>query len=632
MSEQIKHECGIAFIRLLKPLEYYRVKYGSWMYGINKIYLLMEKQRNRGQDGAGLVSLKLDMPAGNRYIARARSNSSRPIIETFEMVKRPILQIAERNKELALNPEYAKYNFDFAGQLLLGHLRYGTFGKNNIENVHPEMRENNRKTKNLVLAGNFNLTNVDELFESLQHLGLHPKDYSDTVTILEKIGYRLDEMNDRMIAKYKSEGCDHKQISELIEQHLDLATVLQRASEQWDGGYVIAGMVGHGEAFIMRDPNGIRPVSFYADDEIIVAASERSVIQTVMNVPVERIAEIKPGHALIIKKSGEYSMHQIKEPLERKSCSFERIYFSRGSDSDIYKERKRLGELLTPQILKAIDNDIENAVFSFIPNTAESAFYGMVKGIETHILETKIQQLISKNGTLDKEELKSIVNKRPRVEKIAIKDVKMRTFITDDSGRDDLVEHVYDVTYGTVVPGVDRMVIIDDSIVRGTTLKRSILKILDRLKPREIVVVSSSPQVRYPDCYGIDMAKLTDFIAFQAVIELLRETGKSSLINNVYKKCKEQQHKNRDEIVNHVKELYQQFTDDHISQKIAQILQPGIEAKIKVVFQYVENLHKACPNDLGDWYFTGDYPTPGGNKVVNTAFINYIEGKNLRPY
>jgi amidophosphoribosyltransferase len=632
MSDALKHECGIAFMRLLKPLEYYRIKYGSWMYGINKMYLLMEKQRNRGQDGAGLACLKLDVPAGSRYLARVRSNSSRPIIDTFDMVRRPVETVAERNKDLAMNPEYAKVHFDFAGQLLLGHLRYGTFGKNNIENVHPVMRENNWKTKNLVLAGNFNLTNVDELFEQLQNFGQHPKDYSDTVTILEKIGYRLDEMNEKMVEKYKKEGYNHRQISDLIEENLDLATVLERASENWDGGYVIGGILGHGDAFIMRDPNGIRPASFYVDDEIIIAASERSVIQTVMNVPIDRIHEIAPGHALIVKQNGVFSMPEIRRPLERKSCSFERIYFSRGSDADIYKERKHLGELLTPQILKAIDNDLENAVFSFIPNTAESAFYGMIKGIETHMLDTKIAKIIKGNGKMTDDELRTIINTRPRVEKIAIKDVKLRTFISDDSGRDDLVEHVYDVTYGTVIPGVDKLVIIDDSIVRGTTLKRSILRILDRLSPSEIVVVSSSPQIRYPDCYGIDMARLADFIAFQAVIELLRETGKSSLINDVYRKCKDQQQKHRNEILNHVKELYAPFTDEQISDRIAHILQPGIKAKVRVVFQTVENLHKACPNDTGDWYFTGNYPTPGGNKVVNTAFINYIEGKSARAY
>jgi len=632
MSDVLKHECGIAFIRLLKPLEYYHMKYGSWMYGINKIYLLMEKQRNRGQDGAGLACLKLNVPAGNRYLSRVRSNSSQPIIDAFEMVKHPIETVAERNRELAFNPDYAIKNFDFAGQLLLGHLRYRTFGKNDIENVHPVMRENNWKSKNLVLSGNFNLTNVDELFEQLQSFGQHPKDYSDTVTILEKIGYRLDQMNERMIERYKKEGYNKREISLLIEDNLDLTTVLKRASENWDGGYVIAGMIGHGDAFIMRDPNGIRPASYYADDELIVVASERSVIQTAMNVSADRISEIKPGHALIIKKSGEYIMPEINKPLERKSCSFERIYFSRGSDADIYRERKALGELLTPQILKAIDNDTDNTVFSFIPNTAESAFYGMLKGIETHMLESKIEQIISKRGNLTNDELRKIINARPRVEKIAIKDVKLRTFIADDSGRHDLVEHVYDVTYGTINPGVDKLVIIDDSIVRGTTLRRSILKILDRLSPAEIVVVSSSPQVRYPDCYGIDMAKLTEFIAFQAVISLLRDTGNSSLINEIYRKCKEQQQKNRNEIVNYVKELYDTFTDEQISEQIARILQPGIKSKVKVVYQTVENLHKACPNDTGDWYFTGNYPTPGGNKVVNTAFINYIEGRDVRAY
>ena len=632
MSDALKHECGIAFIRLLKPLEYYRIKYGTWMYGINKMYLLMEKQRNRGQDGAGLACLKLDVSAGSRYLARVRSNSSKPIIETFEMVRKQVELVAERNKDLAINPTYAKENFDFAGQILLGHLRYGTFGRNNIENVHPVMRESNWKSKTLVLAGNFNLTNVAELFEQLKDFGQHPKDYSDTVTILEKIGYRLDEMNELMVEKYKKQGHSHKEISNLIEDNINIAELLTKASENWDGGYAIGGVIGHGDSFIMRDPNGIRPASYYADDEIIVAASERSVIQTVMNVPVDRIHEIKPGHALVIRKNGDLSMPEILPPKERKSCSFERIYFSRGSDADIYSERKKLGELLTPQIINAIDNDLEHSVFSFIPNTAESAFYGMVKGIESHMLEAKIDKIIRGNGSMTDDELRTIINTRPRVEKIAIKDVKLRTFISGDSGRDDLVEHVYDVTYGTIRPNIDKLVIIDDSIVRGTTLKKSILRILDRLSPTEIIVVSSSPQIRYPDCYGIDMARLSDFIAFQAVIELLRDNGLSSLINDVYKKCMDQKNLHRDDMKNFVCELYAPFTDQEISDKIASILQPRINAKIKVVFQTVDNLHKACPNDLGDWYFTGNYPTPGGHKVVNTAFINYIEGKSERAY
>ena len=632
MSDALKHECGIAFIRLLKPLEYYRIKYGTWMYGINKMYLLMEKQRNRGQDGAGLACLKLDVGAGSRYLARVRSNSSKPIIDTFDMVRKQVALVAERNKDLAINPKYAKEHFDFAGQILLGHLRYGTFGRNNIENVHPVMRESNWKSKTLVLAGNFNLTNVDELFEQLKDFGQHPKDYSDTVTILEKIGYRLDEINERMVETYKKQGRSHREISNLIEDNINIAELLTKASENWDGGYAIGGVIGHGDSFIMRDPNGIRPASYYADDEIIVAASERSVIQTVMNVPIERIHEIAPGHALVIRKNGDLSMPEILPQKERKSCSFERIYFSRGSDADIYKERKKLGELLTPQIIEAIDNDLENSVFSFIPNTAETAFYGMIKGIESHMLETKINKIIRGNGSMTDDELREIINTRPRVEKIAIKDVKLRTFISDDSGRDDLVEHVYDVTYGTIRPNIDKLVIIDDSIVRGTTLRKSILRILDRLSPTEIIVVSSSPQIRYPDCYGIDMARLSDFIAFQAVIELLRDNGLSSLINDVYKKCIDQKNLHRDDMKNFVCELYAPFTDQEISNKIAAILQPRIKAKVKVVFQNVENLHKACPNDSGDWYFTGDYPTPGGHKVVNTAFINYIEGKNSRAY
>ncbi|HON17839.1 MAG TPA: amidophosphoribosyltransferase [Salinivirgaceae bacterium] len=632
MSDSIKHECGIVLMRLLKPLEYYHAKYGSWLYGINKIYLMMEKQRNRGQDGAGLACLKLNTAPGHPYLSRVRSNSSHPIIDTFDMVKRPVAELMNTNRDLALDPEYAKHHFDFSGQIFLGHLRYGTFGKNNIENVHPVMRESNWKTKTLVLAGNFNLTNVDELFQQLQDYGQHPKNYSDTVTILEKIGFRLDEQNELLLQQYKAQGFSRRQISQMIEDNLDLPLVLKKASSNWDGGYVIAGVLGYGDSFVMRDPNGIRPVSYYADDEIIVVASERAVIQTVFNVSTKNFHEITPGHALWIRKNGDFRMEEINPPRERRSCSFERIYFSRGSDEQIYAERKHLGELLIPQILEAIDYDLENTVFSFIPNTAESAFYGMIKGIETYMLQTKIEKIIQSNGTLSYNQLRSLINERPRVEKVAIKDVKLRTFITDDNDRNELVEHVYDVTYGTIVPNKDRLVMIDDSIVRGTTLKRSILKILDRLSPKEIIIVSSSPQIRYPDCYGIDMARLSDFIAFQAVIELLRETGKSSLINIVYRKCKEQENKPKDQIINYVKELYEPFSDAEISNKIAQILQPGIKATIKLVFQSVENLHKACPNDRGDWYFTGDYPTPGGNKVVNKAFINYIEGKNVRAY
>jgi amidophosphoribosyltransferase len=631
MSELIKHECGFAFIRLLKPLEYFQAKYGNWMYGINRMYLMMEKQRNRGQDGAGLVSVKLDTLPGTHYINRTRSNSSRPIVDVFDEVRRPINQAQEETPDLLKDSQWAKNNIPFAGELYLGHLRYGTFGKNDIQNVHPVMRENNWKSKNLVVAGNFNLTNVSEMFQQLVDLGQHPKGFSDTVTILEQIGHQLDEENQELFNKFKKEGYNHKQISAEIARSLDLKKILTDASNGWDGGYVISGIIGHGDAFIMRDVNGIRPAWYYADDEIVVSASERAVIQTVMKLPEEKIHPVKPGHAVIVRKNGTWSEEKINEPVKKLSCSFERIYFSRGSDREIYNERKKLGELLVPQIVEAVNNELSDSVFSFIPNTAETAFYGMVKGIETQMFENQLTALSDKNNK-DAESIRNIINTRPRVEKIAIKDVKLRTFITGDDSRDDLVEHVYDITYGTVKEGVDNLVVIDDSIVRGTTLKRSILRILDRLNPKRIVIVSSSPQIRYPDCYGIDMAKLNDFIAFQAAIELLKDRGQYHIINEVYKKCKEQADLPKEKIKNYVRDIYAPFEAQEISDKIAELISGGVNAEVKVVYQTIENLHAAIPNDKGDWYFTGNYPTPGGNKVVNQSFINYIEGKNERAY
>ncbi len=632
MSEQIKHECGIALIRLLKPLEYYQLKYGSWRYGLHKLYLLMEKQHNRGQDGAGLASIKFDIEPGKRYIDRERSNSQASIRDVFDVVNKSFKKY-ESKPELIDDPAWAKQNLPFAAELYLGHLRYGTFGNHSIDYVHPVMRENNWKSRTLVLAGNFNMTNVDELFKKLVDLGQHPKDYSDTVTVLEKIGHFLDEENQQLFRQYKNEGISNKEISNLIAENISIKKTLQESTKDFDGGYAIAGLLGHGDAFVLRDPWGIRPAYYFANDEIVVVASERPVIQTVMNISVDDVNEVKPGHALIIRKDGPISHDEIRIPQTRKSCSFERIYFSRGTDKSIYLERKKLGELLTSKILEAVNFDYQNTVFSFIPNTAETAFYGMVKGVEDYLKKEKKRLILEKGKSITEEELDHIISLRPRVEKVAVKDIKLRTFITQDSGRNDLVGHVYDVTYGIVRNGIDNLVVIDDSIVRGTTLRESILRILDRLKPKMIVVVSSSPQIRYPDCYGIDMAKLGDFVAFKAAIELLKETGQEGIINSVYKNCKAQQYLPKEEVVNYVKDIYRPFTDEQISDKIAKILTPkGMIAEVKIVYQTIENLHIACPNDLGDWYFTGNYPTPGGNRVVNTSFINYIEGRNQRAY
>ncbi len=633
MSELIKHECGVALIRLLQPLEYYQYKYGTWKYGLNKLYLLMEKQHNRGQDGAGVACINFDTAAGTPFISRHRSADDAAINDVFRKISSEFKKPERKHPDRFKDARWAKENLPFAGELYLGHLRYGTYGKNKLDNVHPVMRQNNWKSRNLVLAGNFNLTNVDELFKLLLELGQHPKDFSDTVTVLEKIGHFLDNENQRLFDQFKNEGHSNIEISQLIADHLDIPRILSEASKRWDGGHLIAGLVGHGDAFAFRDPWGIRPGFFYRDDEIVVVASERPVIQTVMNVPSDQVHEIEPGHAVIIKKNGRVSMEKIREPEEKRSCSFERIYFSRGSDKDIYRERKKLGNLLTPDILKAIDHDVDGTVFSFIPNTAETAFYGMIQGVEDYLNAEKKKKLIDKAGKLTPEMIDKIIYHRPRVEKIAVKDVKLRTFIAQDAGREDLVGHVYDITYGTIRQDRDNLVVIDDSIVRGTTLRESILKILDRLGPKRIIVVSSSPQIRYPDCYGIDMAKLSDFVAFQAAIALLKENGMEAVINEVYNKVMEDEGKPREEVRNHVKKIYEPFAYEQISEKIGELLtSKGINAEIKIVYQTVKNLHKACPDHKGDWYFTGNYPTPGGNVVVNRSFLNYIKGENVRAY
>ncbi len=633
MSDSIKHECGIALVRLLKPLEYYKVKYGSWMYGLQKLYLLMEKQHNRGQDGAGAVCLKIGLGAGKKYIHRHRSNKSNPIQLIFNKINGEFSSFSQNNKDLINDPDWAKENLPFAGELYLGHLRYGTYGKHNIELVHPVMRENNWRSRNLVLAGNFNLTNVDELFQILIDVGQNPKDFSDTVTVLENVGHYLDNENQKLFDCYKEQGYSNKEISPLIERNLDTSKVLKNASSKWDGGYAIGGLLGHGDSFIVRDPWSIRPAFYYYDDEIFVVASERPVIQTVMNTSYKEVKEVPQGSVVVVTAMGEISISEVRKPQEKKACSFERIYFSRGSDKDIYRERKKLGQFLVNDILRTVDHDLENTVFSFIPNTAETAFYGMIKGMEDYMNDLKIRKIKEMKSSVSRNELDKIIHLRLRVEKIAVKDVKLRTFIAQDQGREDLVGHVYDITYGTVREGTDNLVIIDDSIVRGTTLKMSIIKILDRLNPKKIIIVSSSPQIRYPDCYGIDMAKLTDFIAFKAAISLLKKNGKENLINTVYQKSKLQEKLPKEEIVNYVKGIYEPFTTDEISNEIACLLKTNdIRAELEIVYQTIENLHKACPENLGDWYFTGDYPTPGGNKVVNTSFINFIEGRNQRAY
>jgi amidophosphoribosyltransferase len=633
MSDNIRHECGIALLRLRKPLEYYFEKYGSWDWGLQKMYLMMEKQHNRGQDGAGIAGIKLNVEPGNRYIFRQRSNKVNPIKEIFGLIYEDIDKISRAHKQEFKDPRFIKENVPFACDIYMGHLRYGTYGNYNIDYVHPVSRENNWKSRTLVLAGNFNLTNVGELFNSLVELGQTPVDFSDTVTILENIGHRLDEENERVFRYFKEQGYSKREITPMIETNLDLGTVLRKASRNWDGGYVMTGMVGHGDAFVIRDPAGIRPAFYYIDEEVVVVASERPVIQTIFNVRTDNVLELPPASAFIIKVSGEPYIEQIRDETELRKCSFERIYFSRGTDKTIYKERKKLGELLTGRVLKAIDYDIDNTVFSYIPNTAESAYYGLVRGVENYVNQSKTDAIIANRETLTRDELEKIINRRPRVEKIAVKDAKLRTFITEDSSRDDLVGHVYDVTYGVIKRSIDNLVVIDDSIVRGTTLKKSIIKILDRLDPKKIVVVSSSPQLRYPDCYGIDMARLGDLIAFKAAVELLKDNGNESLLREIYEEAKSEILKPVGEIRNLVKEIYKPFCTELISNKISSLLRSeDVNAEVEIVFQSIEGLHEACPGHTGDWYFTGNYPTPGGNKVANQSFINYIEGRNARAY
>lgn len=633
MSELIKHECGIAQLRLLKPLSYYKEKYGTAFYGINKMYLMMEKQHNRGQDGAGLASIKLDVEPGNRYISRVRSNAAQPIQDIFEKVNNRINQGLKENPEWLESAELQKENLPYLGELYLGHVRYGTFGKNSIENVHPFLRQNNWMHRNLIVAGNFNLTNVNELFDKLVSLGQHPKEKADTITVMEKIGHFLDSEVQKLYKKLKAKGFNKQQASPHIVEQIKIHKILRKASKDWDGGYVMAGMLGHGDAFVLRDPNGIRPAYYYMDDEVVVTASERPVIQTAFNVAYEDVKELKPGQAIITQKNGDVYFKQIIDAEERKACSFERIYFSRGSDAEIYTERKKLGSLLMPEVLKAIDFDTINSVFSFIPNTAETSFYGMVEAAQDELNRQKNQAILEEKENLTDERLSEILAHRLRTEKIAVKDAKLRTFITEDSSRDDLVAHVYDVTYGVVKP-TDNLVIIDDSIVRGTTLKKSILKMLDRLNPKKIIIVSSAPQIRYPDCYGIDMARIDDFVAFKAAKALHKDRGTyDEVVESIYKKCVAQKDLPSAEVKNHVKEFYQYFSASEISSKIATLLSDeSISTEVEVIYQSVENLHEACPKNLGDWYFTGNYPTPGGNKVVNRAFMNFYEGKEDRAY
>lgn len=632
MSDQLKHECGIALIRLLKPLEYYKEKYGTAFYGVNKMYLMMEKQHNRGQDGAGFASIKLDMAPGQRYISRIRSNAPQPIQDIFSQINQRINEAFELLPELNASVGAQKEHIPYLGELLMGHVRYGTFGKNSVENVHPFLRQNNWMHRNLIIAGNFNMTNTNELFENLIKLGMHPKEKADTITVMEKIGHWLDDEVRKLYKKAKNQGMNKMEASPWIMDHLNVAKILRKSAKDWDGGYVMGGLIGHGDSFVLRDPAGIRPGYYYRDDEVIVVASERPAIQTVFNVPFEEVREIEPGHALIIKKNGEFLHKQILDPLERRSCSFERIYFSRGSDAVIYQERKELGRLVMPRVLRAIDHDTRNTVFSYIPNTAETSFYGMLDAAQNELNDQKNKAILKAAGNLTQETLNSIQDVKIRTEKIAIKDVKLRTFITEDSSRDDLVAHVYDITYG-VVKTTDNLVIIDDSIVRGTTLKKSILKMLDRLEPKQIIVVSSAPQIRYPDCYGIDMARLEHLVAFQAALELHRERGSYGVVEDIYHLAKAELKVTDRPVINHVKKLYEPFSEEELSDKIAQIISDNdIKTPVKLIFQTVEDLHKACPKNLGDWYFTGDYPTAGGKKVVNRAYVHFYEGNPERAY
>ncbi|MFJ1438643.1 amidophosphoribosyltransferase [Capnocytophaga canimorsus] len=631
MSDNIKHECGIAMVRLLKPLSFYKEKYGTTFYGINKMYLMLEKQHNRGQDGAGLATIKLDMQPGERYISRVRSNQPQPIQDIFTQVNQRISELLKENPDLKEDVQAQKKLLPYVGEVYLGHVRYGTFGQNSIENVHPFLRQNNWQSRNLIVAGNFNMTNAKELFERLVALGQHPKENTDTVTVMERIGHFLDTEVEELYQKFKEEGLSKVDASKRIADELDVAKILRKSARRWDGGYAMAGILGHGDAFVVRDPAGIRPAYYYKDEEVVVIASERPVIQTAFNLEFEQIHELEPGSGIIIKKDGSTSVTQITPQLPRKACSFERIYFSRGSDKEIYLERKKLGALLLPEVLQSINNDLKNSVFAYIPNTAETSYLGLVEEADSYLNKLKHQQILAEKD-ISSEKLAEILSQKIRKEKVAIKDAKLRTFITEDSSRDDLVAHVYDITYGSVQKG-DNLVIIDDSIVRGTTLKKSILNILGRLKPKKIVVVSSAPQIRYPDCYGIDMARLEDLIAFEATLQLHKERGTYNIIEEVYKKCIAQVHLSDDKVINYVKEIYEPFTDEEITDKITELLLPkDYSIDVKIIFQSVANLHKACPQNLGDWYFTGNYPTDGGNRVVNRAFINFYEGKKDRAY
>ena len=628
MSDFLQHECGVAMIRLLKPLSYYKEKYNTSFYALNKMYLMMEKQRNRGQDGVGLVNIKLDVKPGERFISRKRSVSANPIQEVFSHINSYFNNLSEKDKLNDIN--WLKENLPFTGEIFLGHLRYGTYGKNKIENCHPFLRQNNWRSRNLVLAGNFNMTNVDELFNDLIDLGQHPKEKADTVTILEKIGHFLDEENQRVFKKYKQKKFNKQEISKKIESEISLTEILKKSAKHWDGGYVICGIMGHGDSFALRDPNGIRPGYYYADDEVVVIASERPVIQTSFNVKINSIKEIGRGNALIIKKSGQVYEKNIQPQKERKACSFERIYFSRGNDRDIYKERINLGKRVFKKVIKAVQADLSNTVFSYVPNTAEVSYYGLIQECHNYLNKIKREYLL-KEPNFQSQEFKNLFNLKVRSEKIAIKDAKLRTFISADEGREDLVTHIYDTTYG-IVKKNDTLVIIDDSIVRGTTLRQSILRILDRLEPKKIIIVSSAPQIRYPDCYGIDMAKLGDFIAFQAAIKLIKEANKDNFISEIYEKCKKENEK-KENIKNCVKEIYKPFSAEQISNKISELLKPkGIIAEVEIIYQSIEDLHISCPEHTGDWYFSGDYPTQGGNKVANRAFINYVEKINKRAY
>ena len=630
MSDQINHECGLALIRLLKPLDFYKKKYGSSTYGLNKLYLMLEKQHNRGQDGAGFASVKLDVNPGYRFMHRERSASQSPIQEIFNRSNNRIAQEKEKNPNWSM--ESLKKNSAHVSELFLGHVRYGTFGQNSVEAVHPFLRQNNWMHRNLIVAGNFNMTNNKQLFNDLVKLGQHPKEMSDTVTVMERIGHFLDDAVGEKYEKLKKKGVSKIEASTIIGEELDLIEILKKASKDWDGGFVIGGLVGHGDAFILRDPAGIRPAYYYKDDEVLVVASERPVIKTVFNTPKDTIKVLGPGNGLVIKKSGKLIIKNVLKPVEKKSCSFERIYFSRGSDIKIYNERKKLGRLVFPQILKSVENDLKNTVFSYIPNTAEVSFFGLVHEAQDYMNEIAEKKIIEEGNNISREKLKKLLSYRPRIEKVAIKDAKLRTFITDDSSRDELVKHVYDVTYGSI-KNTDNLVIIDDSIVRGTTLQKSIIKMLDRLSPKKIIIVSSAPQIRYPDCYGIDMARMGDLIAFRAAIQLIKDSKNDDIIEKVYKKCVDENKKDVNEIKNLVTEIYNPFSDDQISSKISQMLkEKDIKADVEVIYQSIDNLHKACPDDLGDWYFSGNYPTPGGNKVVNQAYINYYEGSNSRAY